>query len=290
MANHLFDMLIDEISLVGDPSNDLARVQIVKARKLGKPEMIAKAAEYLAPRLAQILGSGDHSATDTDATIATLLQETAMDLEILEKSLETAEARMATLELQAEESLQKSTELAAANAAQAEEIAKLKGGKVDEEDVLKGLSEPLRERFAKMEAKMAAAEAKTATAEAEIAKSKSEAEQREYITKSKALNLADDVGVALYRVAKGKSEVADAELLEKTLKGLAAIAKDSNIFRRSGTSYAATGEPEQILKAKADDIRKASGGKLTAEQAFDAALTANPELYEQSQAIKRTAA
>lgn len=50
------------------------------------------------------------------------------------------------------------------------------------------------------------------------------------------------------------------------------------------------GDPEEVLKAKATEIQKASDGKLTFAQAYDEALKQNPSIYEAYIAKRRAPA
>ena len=153
------------------------------------------------------------------------------------------------------------------------ELDKLAADNADEEEVLKGLPESIRKRIEEdRQARKAA--------EDQIAKMKVEAEEREAIEKAKAFGVGEPgkIGPLLMRVAKGRSGAEDAAELERLFKSFGEIASKSPLFKSIGTDVKVDGDPEEILKAKAAEIRK-ERPSLTPEQAYAAAMDANPEVY-----------
>lgn len=270
MSTALTDMVIDEISLVDDPANEHARVEIVKRRK-GDMVSIDKAVERLQARLAQTLGRDDDN-SDADSAIESLLLETTMDLETLAKALEESEARLDTLE-------NLNTELVAKVKSKDEEIAKLKkaGSQTEEEqeeEFLKGLPEVVRKR---MEADRKDAQESRAL----VQKMLDEQETTVYLTKARALNVGDAnvLGPILARVAKGKTTEKDLEVIESVLKAAGEFRKGSPLLRAVGGPGMDAGEPETILKSKTAEIRAANPG-MTEAAAYEKALNENPALYD----------
>lgn len=319
MPQNLSDMTIEEISLVDDPANEQARVAIVKSKAGKKKRMSAaykaeiedeameadeelddedeeedssklkglkKAIEAIAPRLAQTIAGGSSADSDAAASGETALKEYEMDLENLSKALEDAEAKLETLSKRAEEAeaaLNDAKSALAEKDAQIESLSKAAAPAPAEEDVLKSLPEPVRKRLEETEARAKAAE------EA-IAKMKAATEEAEAIAKAKSLNVAEPekVGPMLLRVAKGMTTADDAAFLESLLKGLNEQGSQAALFKSIGSSAAVDGEPEAILKAKADEIQKANSG-MTFEQAYAQAVDSNPAVYSAYVAKRRAA-
>lgn len=307
MAQQLSDMTIEEISLVDDPANEQARVLIVKAKKPAKGEneeepeeegegaedeadegevegalRLKKALEEIAPELVQAVIGGEPINPEAAGEAAASLKEYHMDIETLSKALEDAEARLETLEKRATDA---EAALEAANEiikSKDEEIAKAKGGEEEgpsEEEVIKSLPESIRKRLE------AAKEA-----EEELAKAKAKAETDEAIAKAKAIGVGDAevVGELLLRISKGMTTADDAAKLETLLKGLGELSAKSILFKSMGADVAVDGDPEALLKAKAEEIKKANPA-LTEAQAYDKALDANPALYNAYVAKRRAA-
>lgn len=271
MPQNLTDMTIDEISLVDDGANEDARVVIVKA-KSGLPG-------HAAP------GGDDPSNPDAASMAAASIKEFEMDIETLSKALDDAEAKLAALEKRAsdaEAALKDAEEVIKAKdeevaKAKAEAEAKAKGEKSpdgDEDDVMKSLPESLRKRLEQ-------ADAIAKAAQEEVTKMKEAQEQAEFIAKAKAMGAGDaeKIGGLLMRVAKGTTTADDAATLETMLKAASEQGKTAALFKALGSDSAVDGEPEAMLKAKADEIQKASDGKLTKEQAYAKAVEENPSLY-----------
>lgn len=279
MAQKLTDMIIDEISIVDDPANEQARVVITKAKAAPEGQTGSE-------------GNSDNIETAS----ADQYKEFQMDMENLAKALEDAEAKLETLEKRttdAEAALADATEVIKAKEAEIEELQKgykakaekSDDGDADDEDedkkVMKSLPEPIRKRFEEFEKRAAEAETK-------LAKMAEEKETAEAITKAKSLNFgkAEEVGPLLMRVAKGQTTVADAETLERLFKAAGEQGKVTNLFRSVGSDTAVDGDPEVLLKAKAEEIRKANTG-LTPEQAYAQAMDQNPSLYNAYVAKRR---
>lgn len=279
MPQKLTDMIIDEISLVDEPANDSARVVIVKAKT--DPAGIA----------------GDPDAADA---VAAHLKEQQMDIENLSKALEDAEAKLDALEKRADDAeaqLKDAGEVIKQRDAQiaslTEEVSKAKAKKQyakeedeeeeeDEAEVMKSLPASIRKRLEEAKA-----------AQEEVAKMKAEKDEAEAIAKAKAIGVGDPavLGPLLMRVAKGSTTADDAATLEGIFKSLGEVQKGHNVllFKSLGSSAAVDGEPEAVLKAKADEIFKSAAGKLTKEQAYAKAMDENPGLYQAYIAKRRSA-
>lgn len=294
MANQLTDMDIDEISLVDDGANPGAKVEIWKA-KGGKP-----AATHAEPDADDQGGKPDDDEDDADGfgfkgdakknCGVKKQQEIEMTLEELAKSLEAAEAKLDELEKANGDAVARAAELEGVVKAKDAEIAGLKSDIAKakpadtEDEILKALPEAARELVLK--AKKAEAEATAALAKAKDAQDTADA-----IAKAKALNFGkpEDVGPLLMRVAKGMTTTADAEKLEQLLKSAGEVASKSPLFKSIGSGQAVEGDPEELLKAKADEVKKANPN-LTAAAAYAQALDQHPELYAASIAKRRAAA
>jgi len=282
MASQLSNLEIDEISLVDEPANESARVVIVKAKGGFKPcagcesPAVCKKAGMCAEK-AEDENEDEYgmkksrtepagSAGDQSADARSNDGDHQMDIETLSKALETAEARL--------DDLQGRTETAETKLAEAEEMLKAKNAEiatlrksagVEEEEVLKSLPESIRKR---LEAN-----------EAEIRKMREERETQEAVAKARGLGLNDPekIGPVLARVTKS-AKAEDAAALETLLKSLVAVGNANVLFRAIGSDQAVDGDPTEILKAKAEEIRK-SRPTLSAEAAYAAAVDQNPALY-----------
>lgn len=297
MARELFDMEITEISLVDEPANDDARVVIVKSKSKepGVKEIsmseIAKSLQgalaELSPQIVEKAIAEGFSANANAAAIAeAILKETVMDLEKLSKALEEAEAKIEEVEKKAadlEALVAEKDDLLKSKDA---EIAKAKGGTgdSDEDAFIKSLPESVRKRIEKSEA-----DAKAASDLVE--KMRSEREEQEAIAKARTLGVGDatKVGPLLVRIAKGKTTEADATEIETLLKQASAIQSKSPLFKSLGSSVAVDGDPEALLKAKAEEIQKANSG-MSYAAAYDRALNENPQLYSDYVAKRRATA
>lgn len=306
MPADLTEMTIEEISLVDDPANEQARVLIVKAKDKPEPDdedededdleemdkaeaaglrRLKEAVEKIAPELVRAMVGGEPINPEAAGSAAASIMEFNMDIEALSKALGEAESRLETLEKRAEE--------AEAALAERDEVIKAKDGEIadlkkvkeadqepSEEEVLKSLPESIRKRLEAAK-----------VAEEELAKARAEGEEREAIAKAKDLGVGkpEEVGPLMLRIAKGKSTEDDAKALEGLLKGLKEQTVTGALFKSFGSAAAVEGDPETLLKAKAEEIKKANPA-LTFEQAYDKAMTENPSLYNAYTVAKRRAA
>ncbi len=208
-----------------------------------------------------------------------------MDLESLAKALEDAEQKLDTLTKRAEEAegnLAAATEALAAKEAEVASLQKAAAPPA-EEDVLKSLPESVRKRVEESDARAKAAE------EA-VAKMREAAEEAEAIEKARSIKVPqpEKVGPLLLRVSKGRTTAEDAAFIESVLKSLTEQNAHGALFAALGSSTATEGDPEALLKAKAEEIKKASTG-MTFEQAYDKAIESNPNLYREYVAKRRAA-
>lgn len=301
MATEISDMVIDEISLVDDPANEQARVLIVKAKKKPKPagympeagsgdenasdeeseddlKNLKKAHDDIKARAALSLSGGDPD-NEAAALAAASIKEYEMDIESLSKALEDAEAKLTTLTKrvdEAESALADAHEVIKAKDAEITTLAKSRGSETEddaEEAFFKSLPAKVRKRLEDSEAIAKAAQA-------ELSAMREKAETSEAIAKAKAYKIGDAavVGPLMLRIAKGTTTQADVEVLEGILKGAGEVSEKSDLFRSIGSDSASDSDPESLLKAKAEEIRKANSG-MSFEQAYEKALVMNPALY-----------
>ena len=278
MAQKLTDMIIDEISIVDDPANEQARVVITKMKAAPNGQ------------------TGSEGSSGDDDPASAVNKEFQMDLENLAKALEDAEAKLTTLEKRttdAEAALADANEVIKAKEAEIEELqkgykaaaAKSNDGDADDEDeekkVMKSLPESIKKRLEDFEKR--AAEAETT-----LAKMREEKDTADAIAKAKSLNFgkAEEIGPLLMRVTKGTTTAADAETLERLFKAAGEQGKVTNLFRSVGSDTAVEGDPETLMKAKAEEIQKANKG-MSFEQAYTKAMEDNPSLYNAYVAKRR---
>lgn len=289
--SRLTDMVLDEISLVDAGANPEAKVVIVKAkgpaadkasaddepddsRKIGKrAEAIAALRDVIksmAPAIIERVGAACPEFQGAAGIAAALLKERDMDLQELEKALKEAEKALADASTVAKA---KDEEIAKLKAERDEAIAKAKKPEQTDEDIMKGLPEPVRKRLEE-------AEAVARVANERVEKMAAAAEEADAILKAKDLGIGDAkaIGPLLLRVRKGKSTEADAAEIERLLKAAANQATTAGLFKSAGSAASDVADPEAVLKAKAEEIRKADP-KLTYEQAYDRATRENPGLY-----------
>lgn len=288
--NLLTNLKITEISLVDDPANEEARVEIWKSRA-GKPEempdwsavtgAVVDAITELAPTIVQkALAAGGAAAPGAETVARAIVTEIVMDLEAVAKALETAEARITEITKRADDA-------EAAVAAKEAEITKMKAeltpAATSDEEVLKGLPEVVRKR-------LEAAEQAAAAAQDEVRKSREKGERDTFVAKAKSLKVGDPekVGDLMMRVAKGKTEPTDVDMIDALLRQAATIASQSPLFKSLGGAAAVDGDPDEVVKAKAEAIRKAKPG-TTFEQAYDEVMRAEPHLYDAVLAKRRPA-
>lgn len=248
---------------------------------------VIAAIEELAPQIVEkAMAEGFSADPDAAASAAAIIKETVMDMEAVTKALEDAEAKLDALEKRtadAEAAVKDRDEVIKAKDAEIAELAKSKATPADEEaEILKSLPESIRKRLED-------AEAAKVAAEAEVQKRKDDAEKAEAIAKAKSLNVGNPeaVGDLLLRVRKGLTTQDDAATLEALLKSAGEIAAKSPLFKSIGSAASTEGDPEALLKAKAEEIVEKSGGKTSFAQAYDQALAENPALYNDYVAKRR---
>lgn len=205
-----------------------------------------------------------------------------MDMEAMSKALADAEAKIESLTKRAGDAEAKLEEV---TKAKDEEIAKLKGdvqkATQTDEEVLKGLPAPVRERLQKAEAE------NKANREA-IEKLRADKEEADAIQKAKTLGVGkpEEVGPFLVRVAKGATTDKDVEIVERLLKGAKAQGK-TDIAKSVGSAAGDdTGDPEATLEQKTQEILKAKPA-LTYHQAYAEAVDKNPALYQEISKARR---
>lgn len=271
MTKHLSEMTIDEISLVEEGANGEARVVIFKSK--------------FDPQ-GQSAPGGPPGNSDA-AALADQLKEHDMDIESLSKALEDAEAKLAALETRttdAEAALEDANTIVKAKDAEiADLISKQVVAEPTTEDVVKSLPESVRKMLED-------AQSKAKAADEAVAKMRAETESAEAIAKAREIGIGnpDEIGPVLLRVAKGMTTESDVAVIEGVLKAASAQTKTSSLYKAYGTAEAVDGDPETMLKSKADEIARADKS-LTAEQAYAKAMDANPALYNAYIAKRRGA-
>ncbi len=315
--NKLTKLTIDELSLVDDGANPEAHVAIVKSKKgvckempcadcktpdkckaaggcakekepdgdegaspskIGKAmavvEKMREAIAELAPEIAERVAKAFPADTEAADLVAALLTENDMNLEELTKALEEAKA---TIEAQ-------TAEIAKLKGERDEAITKanVKTDKEADEDVLKGLPESVRKRFEDIEKDNAAQKVL-------IEKMAAEREEAVFVEKAKELKIGDAkiVGPLMRRIEKGLTTAEDAKVVETLLKAASAQASAGKLFEALGSSGSEAADPESVLKAKAEEIQKASPG-MSYESAYSKALEQNPKVYDAFIAKRRT--
>lgn len=267
-VSKLRDMRLDEISLVDEPAAKGARVSIWKAAKM--PGMCS---DCETPAVCKAAGKCKESEKMTKGDTT--------DLESLSTALDEAVTKMEALE--------------AALAAKDAEIAELKksaGGASagSDDDVLKGLSPGARALVEK-------AQKQAADAQAAIEKMQDERDTEMFVAKAAGFKVLpvkpEEFGLVLKRIARGKTTAEDVIEIERVLKAADEIGGKTGILKsigRSGGSAEGGATAEARLQAKADEIHKAEGGKISKAAAYSKATEANPELYREYLAEHRAAA
>lgn len=276
---------LGEVSFVDEGDNPGAEVLITKRRQTLDTEImksrLAEMAEAAGDLAELAAGEGGQEGVEKAATI---LGGMEMDIDQLNERLEQFEADLATVTKAKDDA---ETALATANA----EIEKLRGQvtelekakePADDDDILKGLPQPVRERIEK-------AEKAAADALESVEKAKDAGELSECITKMRDLGVADAEGMGgvLHRIQKGKSTPEDgAKLMEILTIAKNVGDKGAQLFTAIGKAKAADAPSSDAEAADAklneavEAIQKAKPS-LTKEQAYAEALEANPGLYEQ---------
>lgn len=230
---------------------------------------------------------GDDADDDAGSALAHAFRETIMDIEKIQASLEAAEEAVTKSNAKVEEVTAEMTKLKDQLAAKDAEIAKLKAGPKegadDGEDIFKGMSAAAKEAFIKLQ-KSADANA------AALARLEMEKQASESITKARTDGLPspEKTGPLLIRIEKGQTTADDVKLVTELLKGAGEKMRASPILKVVGSRGAEdAGSAEAELNAKADEIQKASGGKLTFQQAYGQAIEQNAALYDRYTIEKR---
>lgn len=272
------------------PYRDL--IAQAEASSITVSDFLAQGDAIVASLLAEADAGDDPVAKSAANTAASMVMESVVDLKELNAAYAALEARVETLNGEANVAKSRASAaeaaLAEANAAKDvavaalaakdEEIAKAKPAlsqAEQDEIVLKGLPEHLRAEFT---ANRAATE--TREVEAEVAKAR-----------TLGLTEPEKVGKALRTL-----RALDKDALEIVEKSLAAAAASSTVAKGLMNSYGvAVGEgadgsdPAAALQAKAEEIAKAKPD-LTPAEAYEMACDANPDLYGQYVAKRRVGA
>lgn len=247
--HRLRKLKIKEISLVDEPANPGASVLFYKRK-------------------------GGHEGGDNQETDTMTLEELAKALETANEKAEKHEAEMAEVTKRAE----------AAEAEVAELKKKLDAEGAGEEDIYKGMSKAAVAHFKKMEAE------NKASREA-VAKMADERREAEFIKQAEGYaNLPvkpEEFGPVLKRFADGEAKDGDMDMLGTVLKAAdAAFTKATQIRGDNPTPGALVeGSAEQKLDALAKARvakTKEEGGSISYVKAYNAVLSENPDLYNQS--------
>ena len=303
MPREIYDLTIDEISLVDRGANADARVVLLKrdgemtGPKTFKDLMSQRKAEddlwrvfgVFREVVESVLSSGESNkqALIKDAfdqfsdALKPIIEVKKMsgnnDLTAVTEALTKAEERLATLDTGLKDA---QAEIAKRDAkiAELEKVAKADQNQTDQtEDVLKSAPESIRKAFEALNARVAASEA--------VAKRMQDERELEAFSKRAGQfeRLTFDVktfGPLLHRIAKGATTAADADEVERVLKAADAALKAGGVplteIGKSGGDRG--GSAETAIAAKAEEIRKRDP-KLSVEQAAAKALEEDPSLY-----------
>ena len=223
---------------------------------------------------------------------ASEVSEMAKTLQELEAAVAAAEEQLAKMKGDLEAAQKAKADADAVIKAKDEEIAKLKGtAQPTDEEVFKNLPEPVRKRIE-------AAEQEAAASRAAVQKMADEREETVAIEKARTYKIGDaaKLGPIMVRVKKGKATDDDLAEIERIMKQAGELAMQLADVKKGGSGLRGDGgadfdgDPEAILKAKAEEIQKASGGKLTFEAAYSQAMEQNPKAYDAFIAKRRKAA
>lgn len=281
----IFDALCTSVrSIVGDPS--------VTDRASALRQSVVQAAAALQDAVAVVNKSaaGGIPAFVTAALDAASTPEWQMKtIEQIQADLAKANESLTALEKSKTELGTKVDELskalAAANATiseQKEVIAKHTPAEQTEEELLKSFPPAARAIIEKTRAESAANAAA-------LKKMADDRDSEVMKSKVKAAGLPETDAAMFDRIAKGQTKPEDADTILKMLGDAKKLAAGSNLFKSSGSTMAVDGDPDEILKAKANEIRKAKP-ELSYEAAYAAALEQNPEIYGAYVAKRREAA
>lgn len=290
MPNLLKDVLLDEVSLVGDPANQHARVILYKMRKDGGCDTC----------------SGDESMCDggscPDAALKMrfLLKNATADqvAEIMKRAEELVKAKEIPMTGENKDVITKAAMDEAISKAVADALAKsaaatqtavdtaVAKAKTESDAAIAAVKKDAADAITK-----AAADTKAAT-EA-LAKEKEAREDSERLTKAKDItkDLPNTKAEDVAKVLKSMPDQASADLYIATLKSSAEAAKLVELTKergsnggsnsRAGTAY------EKAEKMASELVSKDS--KMTKDGALSKVWNDNPQLYEQYEQERRRA-
>lgn len=270
----IFDALCTSVrSIVGDPSvTDRAsalRQSVVQAAA-ALQDVVAVVNKSAAGGIPAFVTAALDAASTPEWQMKTIEQIQA-DLAKANESLTALEKSKTELGTKVDEL---SKALAAANATiseQKEVIAKHTPAEQTEEELLKSFPPAARAIIEKTRAESAANAAA-------LKKMADDRDSEVMKSKVKAAGLPETDAAMFDRIAKGQTKPEDADTILKMLGDAKKLAAGSNLFKSSGSTMAVDGDPDEILKAKANEIRKAKP-ELSYEAAYAAALEQNPEIY-----------
>lgn len=266
---------ITELSLCGAGMNPGASVVIAKAAPAFRP-----CADCQTPDKCTEMGKCQRDVNKAASP--------ASEIEKMSKELEAQLAAMEGEFAELKKSLDERTAAVAASEARVQaltaELAKAKAEpqtpEAIEKAMLDAMPAPAREAFVQTRTLLA-------KAQADLEASQSQRETETAINKAKGYGYGDPaaIGPLMLRVAKGKTTAEDAATIETLLTGAGALVGKSKVFGMIGSASPATGSPEDVLKAKTAEIRKAQP-ELTDAQAYVLALEQNPDLYAQAAGVR----
>lgn len=266
---------IKELSLCGVGMNPGASVVIAKAAPAFKP-----CADCQTPEKCTRAGK-----CQRDVNKAAL---PASEIEKMDKELEAQLAAMEGEFAELKKSLDARDAAVAAAEAQVQaltaELAKAKAApqtpEAIEKAMLDAMPAPAREAFVQTRTLLA-------KAQADLEAAQIQRETETAIGKAKGYGYGDPntIGPLMLRVAKGKTTAEDVATIETLLTGAGALVGKSKVFGMIGSAAPVVGSPEDVLKAKTEEIRKAKP-ELTDAQAYVLALEQNPDLYAQAAGVR----
>ena len=258
---------ITELSLCGAGMNPGASVVIAKAAPAFKPCADCQTPEKCAKTgKCQRVNKAALSASEIEKMSKELEAELARvegEFEQVKKSMEAKDAQIQSL----------TAELAKAK-------AEPQTPEAIEKAMLDAMPAPAREAFVQTRTLLA-------KAQADLEAAQIQRETETAIGKAKGYGYGDPntIGPLMLRVAKGKTTAEDVATIETLLTGAGALVGKSKVFGMIGSASPVTGSPEDVLKAKTAEIRKAKPG-LTDAQAYVLALEQNPDLYAQAAGVR----
>lgn len=243
----LTNVVIKELSLVDRPANGGARVSVWKRD-----------------------GDAPSGANNSEG-------DDSMDIEALAKSLEEAEARMATLEEDVKKGQDENKRLADENAelkkaAESKDDAAGEGG---EEINKSDLPEAVAKRLDDIEKR-------NTELEAQVAKAAENEATATYVAKAKELDgltiKADEFGPVLGRIAKNKATDDDMAEIDRVLKAASEAAK-SVTAEKGADDSTASNDAEKTLTELA--TKRANDKGESFAKAYAAVMDERPDLYDE---------